>query len=169
MGNINRVTLSGNLTRDIEAKQSHSGTSIITFGVAVNERVKDSSTGQWEERPVYVDCVVFGKRAESLANILRKGMKVCIEGHLSYSTWDDKTTGKKRSKLEVIVDDIDIMQRRDSQGQQQTPQGQYVQQTSNYPQQQQYSPQGGYQQPQQPYQPQYQQQGFYPHDQNFGR
>jgi single-strand DNA-binding protein len=112
---INRVTLSGNLTRDPDLRSTAAGSTILGFGIAVNERVKNGTTGEWEDRPNFVDCTVFGARAESLSRILRKGMKVALEGRLRYSSWEKD--GQKRSKLEVIVDQIDLMQRKgDGQG-----------------------------------------------------
>ena len=113
---INRVTLSGNLTRDPDLRSTAAGSTILGFGIAVNERVKNGTTGEWEDRPNFIDCTVFGARAESLSRILRKGMKVALEGRLRYSAWEKD--GQRRSKLEVIVDQIDLMQRKgDGQGQ----------------------------------------------------
>lgn len=104
---INRVNISGNLTREPELRANQSGAQILNFGVAVNDRAKNPQTGEWEDRPNFVDCVVFGRRAESLANLLSKGMKVAIEGKLRYSSWETKD-GQKRSKLEVVVDEVEF-------------------------------------------------------------
>ena len=109
---MNRVCISGNLTRDPEMRVTPGGMNVLSFGVAVNDRRKNNQTGQWEDHPNFVDCVVFGQRAVSLQSILTKGFKVAIEGKLRYSSWEDKS-GNKRSKLEVVVDDIDFMQRTD--------------------------------------------------------
>lgn len=106
---INRAEITGNLTRDPELKAARSGTSILRFSVAVNDRRKNRQTGQWEDVPNFIDCVCFGARAQALANILRKGTKVAVEGKLRWSQWQDKDTGKNRSKVEVAVDDVDIM------------------------------------------------------------
>ena len=116
--NINRVNISGNLTRDPELRSLPSGTPVLSFGVAVSGRVRNQTTGDWEDRPNYVDCVVFGDRAESLNRFLSKGFKVAIEGRLRWSQWQDKQTGSNRSKLEVVVDQVDFLSSRD-QGQQQ--------------------------------------------------
>lgn len=161
---INHCVLAGNLTREVELKQTQGGTSIINFGIAVNERVKNNQTGQWEDRPNFFECVCFGKRADGLAKVLSKGQKIAVSGHLRYNSWEAKD-GSKRSKVEVVVDDVEFMsQRRDNaQSQQNGSYGQQYQQQGNYSNQQQYSPQNGYQQPtggyQQPmggYQQQYQ-------------
>lgn len=138
---INRVTITGNLTRDPELQTAQSGTQTLRIGVAVNDRVKDQATQQWEDRPNFVDCVMFGNRASAMANILHKGAKVAIEGRLRWSQWQDRDTGKNRSKLEVIVDEIDLMQ----QGQ-----GGYQQAPQAPPQAQAAPPAPQPQQPQQP-------------------
>lgn len=138
---INRVTITGNLTREPELQTAQSGTQILRIGVAVNDRVKNQATQQWEDRPNYIDCVLFGNRASAMANILHKGAKVAIEGRLRWSQWQDRDTGKNRSKLEVIVDEIDLMQ----QGQ-----GGYQQAPQAPPQAQAAPPAPQPQQPQQP-------------------
>ena len=112
---INRVIISGNLTRDAELRQTASGTSVLGFGVAVNDRRRNNQTGEWEDYANFVDCTMFGQRAQAIAQYLRKGLKVAIEGKLRYSSWE--RDGQKRSKLEVIVDDLEFMSsRNDSQG-----------------------------------------------------
>lgn len=108
---LNVVMLSGNLTRDTELRSTTYGTSILTFGIAVNERVKRGE--DWVDEPNFFEVVVFGKRAESLSRIMHKGMKVALTGRLKYSSWEKD--GQKRSKVEVIADNVDLMQRRDGQ------------------------------------------------------
>lgn len=125
---INRVCISGNLTRDPELRSTAGGTSVMGFGVAVNERRKNSQTGEWEDYPNFVDCTLFGKRAEVLVQYLSKGTKVAVEGRLHYSSWEKD--GQRRSKLDVTVDEVELMSRRDGeqhqsyaqQGYQQAPQ-----------------------------------------------
>jgi len=138
---INRVTIAGNLTRDAEVRQNQSGMAVLSMGVAVNDRIKNNQTGQWEDRANFVDCTMFGQRAQSIAQYLTRGTKVCIDGKLRYSSWE--RDGQKHSKLEVIVDDIDFMSQR--QGGQQ-PQRQPYQQPQY--QQPQYQQPPAYQQPQ---------------------
>lgn len=113
---INSVAISGNLTRDPELKATNGGTQVLQFGVAVNDRAKNQQTGEWEDRPNFIDCVMFGKRAETLRGILTKGMKVSILGKLRYSSWEAQD-GTKRSKVEVVVDEIEFMQARDKDSQ----------------------------------------------------
>ena len=137
---INRVNISGNLTRDPELRATQGGMQVLGFGVAVNDRRRNQQTGEWEDYPNFVDCTMFGNRAESMGRILHKGMKVAIEGKLRYSSWDKD--GQRRSKLEVIVDEIELMSQKQGQ---QAPQG-YQQQYAPQPTpqaapQQQYAPQ----------------------------
>lgn len=108
---INRVAITGNLTRDPEVRNTSSGLPVMSMTVAVNDRRKNPQTGDWEDYPNFVDCTLFGSRAEGVAKYLSKGSKVAIEGKLRQSTWE--RDGQKRSKLEVIVDEVEFM----SQGQ----------------------------------------------------
>jgi len=106
------VNISGNLTRDPETR---GGGSVLAFGVAVNDRRRNPDTDEWEDVPNYIDCVVFGKRAEPLGRMLHKGDKVAIEGKLRWSSWE--TDDGRRSKIEVIVDELEFMTRKaDGQG-----------------------------------------------------
>ena len=107
---INRVMISGNLTRDAELRSTQSGMAILGFGVAVNDRRKNPQTGDWEDYPNFVDCTMFGTRGEKLQQYLTKGTKVAIEGKLRYSSWE--RDGQRRSKLEVIVDELEFMSSR---------------------------------------------------------
>lgn len=119
---INVVTISGNITRDPEFHMAKSGEGgVLTFSVAVNERKQNQQTQQWEDVPTFVDCVVFGKRATALGNILHKGLKVSISGKLRMSQWQDKATGKNRSKLDVVVNECEFMTARDAQQTAQQP------------------------------------------------
>lgn len=158
---INKVMITGNLTRSPELRSTQGGTAVLTFGVAVNDRRKNPQTGDWEDYPNYVDCALFGKRADAVSKFIDKGSKVAIEGSLRYSSWEKD--GHKRSKLEVIVDEIEFMSRQGQGEAQNQPQ---QTQTTNYPNQYQNGPYSAPQQPQtgyhQPYQPQ---QGYYPQPQ----
>lgn len=107
---INKVIISGNLTRDAELRSTSSGISVLGFGVAVNDRRKNPQTGDWEEYPNFIDCTLFGNRGESLHKYLVKGTKVTIEGKLRWSQWE--RDGQKRSKIEVIVDELEFMSSR---------------------------------------------------------
>lgn len=100
---INVVCVSGNLTRDPE-KRGKKDNPVLAFGIAVNDRVKVGD--EWEDRPNFFDCVVFGNRAKSLGKILKKGMPVSIKGKLHYSTWEKD--GEKRSKVGIIVEELQL-------------------------------------------------------------
>lgn len=103
---MNRVEITGNLTRDPELKLTTKGNTILSFSVAVNERQRNAS-GEWEDYPNYVDCVMFGNRAEVVSRFLAKGSKVVVEGRLHQSRWEKD--GQRRSKLEVYVDNVEWM------------------------------------------------------------
>jgi len=109
---INRVVITGNLTRDPELRSTSGGMSVLKLGVAVNDRRKNQQTGEWEDVPNFVDVTVFGARGEALSRFLSKGSKVAIEGKLRWSQWENQQ-GEKRSKLEVVADEIEFLSSRD--------------------------------------------------------
>ena len=98
-----------------ELRSTAGGTQILSFGVAVNDRRRNQQTGEWEDVPNFVDCVVFGQRAEALSRFLSKGSKVAIEGKLRFSSWETKE-GQRRSKLEVVVDEVEFLSRNQQGG-----------------------------------------------------
>ena len=110
MSDINNVFLTGRLTRFPELRATAGGTQILSFGLAFNTSVRNRQTGEWDERGNFIDCTIFGKRAEALLRYLTKGQKVAVTGELRYSTWDKD--GQRHSKLDVIVDDIVFMSQR---------------------------------------------------------
>ena len=109
---INRATISGNLTRDAELRSTASGMPVLSFSVAVNDRRKNNQTGEWEDVPNFIDCTMFGTRAQSLSQYLTKGTKVAVEGKLRWSQWE--RDGQKRSKVEVMAETVELMQRREA-------------------------------------------------------
>lgn len=104
---INKVLLTGNLTRDPELSSTAGGTPVLSFGIAVNDKRKNNQTGEWEDYPNYIDCVMFGIRAQSVSRFISKGNKVAIEGKLHWSQWE--RDGQKHSKINVIMDQIEFM------------------------------------------------------------
>lgn len=106
--NINKVTLSGNLTRGAQLRATAGGTPVLSLGLAVGNRRKNQKTGAWEDEPYFFDCVLYGARAEKLAPMLSKGTHVAVEGKLIYRAWEAKD-GSRRSKVEVLVDEIDFL------------------------------------------------------------
>ena len=111
---INRVVLSGNLTRDPELRNTQSGAPVLSFGIAVNDKRRNGQTGEWEQYANFVDCTLFGNRASGLAPLLSKGSKIMLEGKLRWSQWE--RDGQKRSKLEVIVDNVDLCSFKENDG-----------------------------------------------------
>lgn len=116
---VNSVTLAGNLTRDPELRTTSGGTTVLSMGVAVNERRRNAS-GEWVDEPQYFDLTMFGNRAEKIAQYLTKGTKVTVQGRLHYSSWQAQDGGK-RSRVDVIVDEIEFMSRGQQGGQRQAP------------------------------------------------
>ena len=108
---INSAGITGNLTDDAQLKALPTGTSVLEFSVAVNERRKRGD--DWEDYPNYIDCVIYGKRADAIARYMLKGTKVTVEGRLHQDRWEDKE-GRKRSRVEIIVDELEFMSRGDT-------------------------------------------------------
>ncbi|MEZ5073415.1 MAG: single-stranded DNA-binding protein [Solirubrobacterales bacterium] len=117
MANINRVIITGNLTRDPELRALPSGTEVCQLGVAVNGRRKNQQTGQWEEEPNFFDVTVFGAQGQNCAQYLSKGRPVAIDGRLRWSSWEDKGGGGKRSKVDIVAQTVQFLGARgDDQG-----------------------------------------------------
>ncbi len=112
---INRVCISGNLTRDPELRQSAGGLPILKMGIAVNDRRKNPQSGEWEDVPNFFDVTMFGTRAESVSRFLSKGSKLAVEGKLRWSQWETPE-GDKRSKVEIIADEIEFLSARGEGG-----------------------------------------------------
>ena len=104
---INKVFISGNLTRDPEMRTTQGGTVVMGLGVAVNDRRKNPNTGQWEDVPNYFDLTMFGNRAQAVSQYLGKGTKVMVDGELRWRSWADQN-GQKHTKVEVIVNEIEF-------------------------------------------------------------
>lgn len=108
MANFNKVILAGNLTRDPELRYTPKGTAIAKFGLAVN-RVWKNEAGESKEETMFVDLDAFGRQAETLAQYMKKGSPLLVEGRLKLDQWDDKQTGQKRSKLGVVVEGFQFL------------------------------------------------------------
>ena len=111
MQGLNTVSIGGNLCRDAELRATASGMAVLTFSVAVNESRKNQQTGEWEDYPNFIDCTMFGRRAESVSRYLTKGTYVALTGRLHQNRWQNKD-GQNRSKLEVTADNIHFESRR---------------------------------------------------------
>ena len=114
-GSVNKVFLMGNLTRDIELKHTPSDQSVATIGLAVNRTYK-TREGEKREETTFVDCEAWGRTAEVMSQYLTKGRPVFIEGRLKLDQWDDRDTGKKRSKLLVVIENFQFVDSRSGGG-----------------------------------------------------
>lgn len=103
MAGFNKVVLIGNLTRNIELRYTPNGTPVGSFGLAVNRRFKQGD--ELKDEVLFIDVVTFGKQAENAAKYLLKGSKVMVEGRLQQRRWETET-GEKRSKHEVVAENI---------------------------------------------------------------
>ena len=111
--NINRVVLTGNLTRDPELRSTGSGMSVCSLRIATNTRRKNNATGEWEDKPNYFDVTVWGAQGENCARFLAKGRPVAIDGRLEWREWDDRETGAKRQAVDIIADSVQFLGGRD--------------------------------------------------------
>ena len=128
---INTVTVTGRLTKDGELRYTPNGNPVMNISIASNRVRKNQSTGEYEEAANFFDATILGRKAESLAQYLQKGVRVAIDGELRYQSWEKD--GQKRSKVEIIVDRLVFM----SKNQQAQP----AQQPAPQPQQYQQAPQ----------------------------
>ena len=148
MAGFNKVILVGNMTRDVEIRTLPSGSMVGGFGIAINRRMR-LATGEEREEVCFVDCTAFDKKADILRQYTHKGSLILVEGRLRLDAWTDKTTGQPRSKLNVVVENIQLLDKRDPNSQQ----GGYQQAPGGWGQAPQAQggwgqSQGGYQQPQ---------------------
>ena len=110
--NINRVVLTGNLTRDPELRSLPSGMSVCSLRVAVNTRRKDQQ-GNWVDKPNYFDVTVWGAQGENCAQYLAKGRPVAVDGRLNWREWEDKEGGKRQT-VDIIADSVQFLGSRDA-------------------------------------------------------
>jgi single-strand DNA-binding protein len=115
MAYLNKVFLIGNLTRDPELRVTPKGTAVCQFGLAVNRQYKDES-GATRDETAFIDIEAWGKQGELVSKYLQKGSLAFIEGRLRFDSWEDKTSGQKRNKLKVVLDNVQFLSR--STGQQ---------------------------------------------------
>jgi single-strand DNA-binding protein len=100
---LNKAILIGNLTRDPELKSLPSGIKVCSFSIATNRVWKDKA-GARQESADYHNVVVFGRQAETVAQYMKKGSSILVEGRMQTRSWDDKTSGEKKYRTEVIAD-----------------------------------------------------------------
>ena len=110
--NINRVVLTGNLTRDPELRSLPSGMSVCSLRIASNTRRKDQSTGEWIDKPNYFDVTVWGAQGENCARFLTKGRPIALDGRLEWREWQAQD-GTKRQSVEIVADSVQFLGGRD--------------------------------------------------------
>lgn len=116
MASFNKVILMGNLTRDPEMRYTPKGTAVARLGLAVNRKYTTES-GEAKEEVTFIDVDAWGKQAEVIAQYCRKGRALLVEGRLKLDQWDDKTTGQKRSRLGVVLENFQFVgARREDEG-----------------------------------------------------
>ena len=107
MRGFSKAIIAGNLTRDPELRKTPSGTSVCSFSVAVNRIYRDSSGAQQEDVS-FIDCSAWGRLGEMIGQYAKKGSGVLVSGRLDQRSWEDKTTGQKRSRVEIVVEDFNF-------------------------------------------------------------
>src|SRR5215207_7366558 len=110
--NINRVVLTGNLTRDPELRSLQSGMSVCSLRIASNTRRKDQASGEWQDKPNYFSVTVWGAQGENCARFLSKGRPVALDGRLEWREWQGQD-GAKRESVEIIADSVQFLGGRD--------------------------------------------------------
>lgn len=105
---FNKVILLGNLTADPEQRTTPSGQSVTSFSLAVNRTWNDAN-GQRQEETSFINCTAWGQRGETIAKYVQKGRQLLVSGRLQQRSWDDKDTGKKRSTIDVIVEEFSFI------------------------------------------------------------
>lgn len=120
MANLNKVQLIGNVTRDPEIKYTPKGSAVIDLGLAIN-RFYSSDNGEKREETTYVDVTLWGRQAEVAAQYCKKGRSIYIEGRLQLDSWDDKTSGQKRTRLRVVGENMQLLGPRPGGGNSEMP------------------------------------------------
>ncbi len=107
MRGFSKAIITGNLTRDPELRNTPNGASVCSFSVAVNRVYRDSN-GEQKEDVSFIDCSAWGKLGEMISQYAKKGSGVLVSGRLDQRSWEDKTTGQKRSRVEIVVEDFNF-------------------------------------------------------------
>src|SRR5271170_8237782 len=112
---VNKVILLGNVGKDPEIRSTPSGTMVANFSLATTDRVKDA-TGNWTDRTEWHNLVAFQRTAEIIRDYVKKGSKLYVEGKSQTRSWDDKESGQKRYRTEIIVNDLSLLSGRGEEG-----------------------------------------------------
>jgi single-strand DNA-binding protein len=115
MASFNKVILAGNLTRDPELRYTPKGTAVAKIGLAVNRTWKNES-GETKEEVSFIDIEAWGRQAEVIAQYMRKGRPLLVEGRLKLDTWEDKNTHQKQSKLKVVLEGFSFIDSKGGEG-----------------------------------------------------
>lgn len=107
MRGFSKAIITGNLTRDPELRTTPNGATVCSFSVAVNRVYRDAS-GEQKEDVSFIDCSAWGKLGEMINQYAKKGSGVLVSGRLDQRSWEDKTTGQKRSRVEIVVEDFNF-------------------------------------------------------------
>ena len=107
MRGFSKAIITGNLTRDPELRTTPNGSSVCSFSVAVNRTYRDTS-GEQKEDVSFIDCSAWGKLGEMINQYAKKGTGVLVSGRLDQRSWEDKTSGQKRSRVEIVVEDFNF-------------------------------------------------------------
>jgi single-strand DNA-binding protein len=110
--NLNRVVMTGNLTRDPELRSLPSGMSVCSLRIASNTRRKDQATGEWQDKANYFDVTVWGAQGENCSRFLSKGRPIALDGRLEWREWQAQD-GTKRQSVEIIADSVQFLGGRD--------------------------------------------------------
>jgi single-strand DNA-binding protein len=105
---VNKVILVGNLGKDPEVKYTPSGVPVAKFSLATNERYKDKG-GEWQDRTEWHNIVAWQRLAEIIGEYVKKGSKIYIEGRLQTSSWEDKQSGEKKYRTEIVASDLVLL------------------------------------------------------------
>jgi len=105
---VNKVLLLGNVGKDPEIASTNGGTLVAKFSLATSERFKDKQ-GEWQERTEWHNLVAYARGAEILRDYVHKGSKLFVEGRLTTRSWDDKESGKKIYRTEIVIGDISLL------------------------------------------------------------
>ena len=112
---VNKVILLGNVGKDPEIRSTAGGTMVASFTLATTDRQKDAQ-GNWQDRTEWHNLKAFARTAEIVRDYVKKGHKLYVEGKITTSSWDDKETGQKRYRTEILVNDISLLSGREDGG-----------------------------------------------------
>lgn len=115
MKSVNKVILLGNVGKDPEVKFTPNGTAVAKFSLATNEKFKDKS-GEFQERTEWHNLIAWQRLAEIVGEYVKKGNKIYVEGRIQTSSWDDKTSGEKKYRTEVVINDLVLLSGRGDGG-----------------------------------------------------